>query len=379
MAQIATAVNATELPLNWKVITPAIVTTTPTPANEATAIFIAEEAAAIAYLRGTPTPPIPGSVWTATPTLTPTPTSTPFYILATHTPIPENVLTALPVAEIATVSAATFGTPTPLPDNWNVIAPAIVSITPSPANAATATFVAEVATAQAYLYGTPVPPPPSSVWTATPVPLLIPVEQIDDSSSLPSLPASAYNGIPEPLKGKIIFKSDRLGGKDLFIMNPDGSQVSYLTTDWVYDIVFEQNTLSGNEQFQVIVSDKYGSPQLFVLRRSDGAQQQLTYMTHSSYHAAWSPASETIAFVTQDSGNDEIFLINSDGSGLTRITFNDWEWDKHPSWSPDGSQIVFWSNRESTRQQIWLMNADGSEPRNLSNNEFNDWDPIWIR
>jgi TolB protein len=61
------------------------------------------------------------------------------------------------------------------------------------------------------------------------------------------------------------------------------------------------------------------------------------------------------------------------------LTQNDWEWDHHPSWSPDGTQIVFCSNRTGY-QQIWLMNADGSNPRNISPwAEWNDWDPVWIK
>ncbi len=42
-------------------------------------------------------------------------------------------------------------------------------------------------------------------------------------------------------------------------------------------------------------------------------------------------------------------------------TLNVWEWDKHPSFSPDSQKIVFWSNREGTKQ-IYVMDANG---RNL--------------
>jgi len=68
-----------------------------------------------------------------------------------------------------------------------------------------------------------------------------------------------------------------------------------------------------------------------------------------------------------------------DGSDLRRLTYNTWEWDKHPSWSPDGAQVVFYSNRDTGRQQIWVMNADGSAQRNLTNDRFNNWDPVWIK
>jgi Tol biopolymer transport system component len=81
---------------------------------------------------------------------------------------------------------------------------------------------------------------------------------------------------------------------------------------------------------------------------------------------------------------DEIFIIyfsdfNSSGYVTAhRLTKNDWEWDKHPTFSPDGATIAFWSNRETGRAQIWAMNQDGSSQRNISNNEWNDWDPVYI-
>jgi Tol biopolymer transport system component len=64
---------------------------------------------------------------------------------------------------------------------------------------------------------------------------------------------------------------------------------------------------------------------------------------------------------------------------MQRLTFNDWEWDKHPSWSPDGSQIVFWSNRETGLHQLWIMNRDGSNQRRLLESPANDWDPVWVK
>ncbi|HRA66447.1 MAG TPA: hypothetical protein PL187_10525, partial [Caldilinea sp.] len=84
-------------------------------------------------------------------------------------------------------------------------------------------------------------------------------------------------------------------------------------------------------------------------------------------------------FASTDTGGDEIYRVNSDGSVAQRLTFNTWEWDKHPSWSPDGARIVFYSNRDTGRRQLWIMNQDGSGQLNLSSNEYNDWDPVWVR
>jgi TolB protein len=111
-----------------------------------------------------------------------------------------------------------------------------------------------------------------------------------------------------------------------------------------------------------------------------GTVRQLTSVSNAvAYDPTWSPDGSRIAYVATESGGDEIYVIGVDNGVAQRLTFNTWEWDKHPTWSPDSSQIVFFSNRDSGRRQLWIMNADGSNQRNLSANPYNDWDPVWVR
>jgi Tol biopolymer transport system component len=65
-----------------------------------------------------------------------------------------------------------------------------------------------------------------------------------------------------------------------------------------------------------------------------------------------------IAFTSNRDGNDEIYVMNADGTGATRLTDNPAS-DYQPAWSPDGSRIVFTSNRDG-RSDIYVMNTDGS-------------------
>jgi TolB protein len=66
--------------------------------------------------------------------------------------------------------------------------------------------------------------------------------------------------------------------------------------------------------------------------------------------------------------------MNTDGSGLTQLTTMDTN-DDFPIWSPDGTKIVFGSqNQESGISDIYVMNADGSGlTRLLSSASLPDW------
>ena len=85
-----------------------------------------------------------------------------------------------------------------------------------------------------------------------------------------------------------------------------------------------------------------------------GQQQQQSVKTDPIY----SPNGLKIAFISTHDGDPEIFLMNADGTGLKKLTDNT-AVDAAPSWSPDGGKIVFTSDR-SGAFELYRMNADGS-------------------
>lgn len=94
--------------------------------------------------------------------------------------------------------------------------------------------------------------------------------------------------------------------------------------------------------------------------RWDSTCINLTNHPANDSDPALSPDGTRIVFVTDrhGAGNPEIYTINVDGTGLTRLTYNS-TYDTSPEWSPDGTQIYF----RSTRDGGWawyVMNADGS-------------------
>lgn len=394
----------TPIPPNW--VTPIVIHPTLQPANTATALYEEAAATAAAYVFGTPTP-LPANVWTVTPTAPPTPIpptrTPPPPVLVTATPTPANIVTVAALAIQATREAEAFGTHTPIPNHWKV--PLVVTVPPPPeiGNSATASFRAAESTALAVLYGTPTPTP-LHVWTATPAPLLVPVRgQVATPWSSPT-PTATPRAFPAELIGKIGFLSNRSGGPQpnsrpqVYVINPDGTQLSILTDPVYYYAARARNSFSADQRFRVFVKealrfDNATVPALYAYDYLYNAEWQLTHFgVGMAWDPVWSPTREQVVFIANESQDDEIWVIDGDGSGLNRLTetneaYNAREIGKdtfvpeqngHPSWSPDGNQIVFWSNRTG-HKQIWVMNVDGSNLYSLSTTDHDDWNPIWFK
>jgi Tol biopolymer transport system component len=92
----------------------------------------------------------------------------------------------------------------------------------------------------------------------------------------------------------------------------------------------------------------------------------------------WTPDGKQISFTSLRDNNWDVYLMNADGSSLTRLTDNAAN-DSYPSWSPDGQRLAFGSNR-SGKFQIYFANRDGSDQRQITNdsegeNAFPTWSP----
>jgi len=89
----------------------------------------------------------------------------------------------------------------------------------------------------------------------------------------------------------------------------------------------------------------------------------------------WSPNGQKLAFETDRDGNREIYVMNADGSAPTNLTNNP-AFDADPAWSPDGRELAFATDRDGDFE-VYVMNADGNAPTNLTNNPGFDGHPAW--
>ncbi|PAU93638.1 hypothetical protein CK503_10815 [Aliifodinibius salipaludis] len=131
-------------------------------------------------------------------------------------------------------------------------------------------------------------------------------------------------------------------------------------------IVFDSDRASGSSRnFDIYIMSSDGSSPF-----------RLTTDPAYEFDPDVSPDGTKILFSSERDGNREIYTMDADGSNLTRITNNS-TGDVAPTWSPDGSEIAFISNRDESTGELYTMNADGSSVQRLTNNSAYNDSPDW--
>jgi Tol biopolymer transport system component len=121
-------------------------------------------------------------------------------------------------------------------------------------------------------------------------------------------------------------------------------------------------------------SDRGGDFDIYVKRRG-GETVQVTDHPASDYEPAWSVEGERIAFVSERTGNPDIFVALTEArASPARITLSP-AVDINPAWSPEGIRLAFASNRKGN-YDIWFLDL-GRKPKRLTRNDAADFDPAW--
>ena len=239
--------------------------------------------------------------------------------------------------------------------------------------------------------------------------------------------------------GRIAFVSDRDGNREIYVMNADGSDQTRLTHSAADDgspcfspdgrkiafrSAFETHAqicvmnADGSDQVRLTNGPDYHSRPVFspdgrkiafhsfyleqdsvthadiYVMNADGSDQvRLTHNTRESSRmslgASWSPDGNKIAFEYDDVKEqlDDIYVMDADGSNVSRLTYNQnlpttggftaraTVFNRAPSWSPDGSKIIFNHGEYlygetgvsvTEKCGIYMMNADGSNQTPLT-------------
>jgi Tol biopolymer transport system component len=90
----------------------------------------------------------------------------------------------------------------------------------------------------------------------------------------------------------------------------------------------------------------------------------------------WSPDGKTLSFETDRDGDDwDIYLMDADGSNPRPLTANSSN-DYGQTWSPDGRWLVYLSNADGD-DEIFIIDRDGKNQQRLTDNDYNEGLPAW--
>jgi Tol biopolymer transport system component len=185
---------------------------------------------------------------------------------------------------------------------------------------------------------------------------------------------------PEEIAEKIAFVST--GGDeywDIYVMNPDGSGVTRLTTPTEYDYIPYWSPDGTKILFSArdYVGGVIRNTEIYVMNADGSGVTNLSNNPADDTYPVWSPDGRKIAFVSDrlaSIAGEEIYVMNADGSGVTRL--NDRPNNSSPRWSPDGTKIAF-SAYINNNLDIYVMNSDGSGVTRLTSHNGCDTYPDW--
>lgn len=175
---------------------------------------------------------------------------------------------------------------------------------------------------------------------------------------------------------KILFareyrNSEGIKKYEIWIMNSDGSQEKQIKLLVGGNCSF---TPDGRIVYSAEFKDKKSE---ICIADIDGKNiTQLTHNNTNAWHPKVSPDGKQIAYSSDKDGTRKIYVMDIDGSNQKRLTNTR---SGGPSWSPDGSQIIFQSKGEggNGKSNVYIINKDGSSLRKITSQ--GGWQVAWYR
>lgn len=178
--------------------------------------------------------------------------------------------------------------------------------------------------------------------------------RFNSTTSSPSISPSGQMAFSSAISGD--------GSMEIYVSGLDGSNPRRLTrTQKAVNISPRWNPRTGREI--AFISDRGGSPQIYVMDSSGANQRPLIGRGGHSDSPSWSPDGRYIAFTYGGAGSFQIFVADVASGQLLQLTSQGR--NESPTWSPDGRHIAFQSNR-SGRWEIWQMHIDGTGQRQIT-------------
>jgi Tol biopolymer transport system component len=211
---------------------------------------------------------------------------------------------------------------------------------------------------------------------------------------------TADDGQPawSPDGSHLAFKTTQFGSNQLAVMNADGTGEALLTRtfrfsegqpSWsadqktlIYRRTPENPLVQDGDIWALDVEASKPDP-------ANPVTHPVLQMTGDERYPTFSPDGTQIAFrhgddLVEPSGDEEVYVMNADGTNVRRLTDNA-DFDSAPAWSPDGQWLAFehapgdtlTPGTEPQEKDIYVMRPDGSDVRRLTDSPGLDEGPVW--
>jgi len=173
---------------------------------------------------------------------------------------------------------------------------------------------------------------------------------------------------------QIAFASDRTGNFDIWILDLETGELTQLT-DHVADDTQPEWSPDGKKI--VFTSERAGSKDVWVMDVDFGDFEQLTFSNFTEKRPYWAQNGNRILYVSDKDGNDDIYKMKSNGRKREQLTFDVGD-QRSPSWSEATKEIVFtWWEFSKSRANIYVMDKNGENVRQLTSRKLYDRGPTW--
>jgi Tol biopolymer transport system component len=197
------------------------------------------------------------------------------------------------------------------------------------------------------------------------------VQQLTNTDRSPSAP----DWSPDGKQLAIVYNPAHPGiDYELYLMSSAGGSFRQLTDSTGYQTHASPDWSPEGRRIS-FAADLEGNYDIYLMDPDGSNVEKLTSHVADDRSPAWSPNGHRIAFETYRDGDWEIYVMNADGSNLQRIS-NSPAKDLWPTWSPDGERIAFQTDRDGD-WEIYVMDADGGNQQQLTYNEVKDSEPAW--
>ena len=175
-------------------------------------------------------------------------------------------------------------------------------------------------------------------------------------------------------KERVVGTVENRDVKEVYMSDYDGANQRRITVGRQLNV---SPTWSPDARAIAYTSWRTGFPDIFISRIYEGTMSNPAKGTPNAHNSLpmFSPDGTRLAFMSNRDGNNEIYIINADGTGLRRLT-NHPAIDATPTWSPTGTQIAFTSDRGGT-PSIYIVGIDGLGLRRVTfeNSDRATWSP----